>query len=49
MVKTPTVKSSKKANTQKGRQANKSAILSDEMKKELVNYYKDMVLIRRFE
>ena len=49
MVKTPTVKSSKKTNTQKRRQANKSAILSDEMKKELVNYYKDMVLIRRFE
>jgi len=49
MVKTPTVKSSKKTNTQKGRQANKSAILSDEMKKELVNFYKDMVLIRRFE
>ena len=49
MVKAPTVKSSKKTSTQKGRQVNKSAILSDKMKKELVNYYKDMLLIRRFE
>ena len=49
MVKAPTVKSSKKTSTQKGRQVNKSATLSDKMKKELVNYYKDMLLIRRFE
>ena len=49
MVKAPTVKSSKKTSRQKGRQVNKSAILSDKMKKELVNYYKDMLLIRRFE
>ena len=49
MVKAPTVKSSKKTSTQKGRQVNKSATLSDKMKKELVTYYKDMLLIRRFE
>ena len=49
MEKAPTVKSSKKTSAQKGRQVNKSATLSDKMKKELVNYYKDMLLIRRFE
>ena len=49
MGKAPAIKSSKNANIQKQRKVNKSAIISDEMKRELVNYFKDMVLIRRFE
>ena len=49
MGKAPAIKSSENANIQKRRQANTSAIISDEMKRELVNYYKDMLLIRRFE
>ena len=49
MGKAPAIKSSKNGSIQKQRKVNKSAIISDEMKRELVNYYKDMVLIRRFE
>ena len=49
MAKTSTSKPLKKINTEEDAKTSKLASVTDGEKKELINYYKDMLLIRRFE